>query len=53
MTRLMNESEFRYNLRKSFDAGYEFCRLMEAGDDWDSMDFDEWYDEVYGGPDCE
>jgi hypothetical protein len=50
----MNEEEFFYNLGKAFNAGYDRGRWSEgAVARYFPPDFDDWYEEVYGGPDCE
>jgi hypothetical protein len=42
----MNDKEFRQHLENAFVAG--------VGQGFGGTpEFDDWYDEVYGGPDCE
>jgi hypothetical protein len=46
MKRLISEEELRDELEEAYAAGVNYG--------WGgSPEFDDWYDEVYGGPDCE
>jgi len=50
----MSDEELRHSLGKAFNAGYDRGRFSEGAVTRSfPLDFDEWYDEVYGGPDCE
>ena len=49
----MSQSELRNTLEAAFDAGDEWGRLVALEGSWDTPNFDEWYEEVYGSADCE
>jgi hypothetical protein len=54
MKRLISEKELRENLETAFDAGYDRGRFGEgAVMRYAPLPFDDWYESVYGGPDCE
>jgi hypothetical protein len=53
MKQLISREEKRQELEQAFDAGYEWGRIVALEGSWDCPDFDEWYEQVYGGPDCD
>ena len=52
--RLISDEELRHELEGAFDAGYDRGRINEgAVMRYFPKAFDDWYEEFYGGPDCE
>ena len=55
--RLISDKELRDELELAFEAGVDYAdqgaRGKWAPNEPDAPDFDEWYEGVYGGPDCE
>lgn len=52
MKRLMSDEEMRGKLEDAFEAGYALAYFHDGRSKYEP-EFDEWYDGVYGGPDCE
>jgi hypothetical protein len=50
---LMSDEEFRQNMQSAFNAGVSNTYRYYDSANPEAPDFDEWYEEVYGGPDCE
>lgn len=49
MKRLMSDEEFRGEIENAYWSGWN--QAVEWGNK--DVDFEEWFDATYGGPDCE